>query len=249
MKQLALIFSLLLAVNLLAQAQKKYKPWTEWNEKEALKMLNDSPWGQTQTETNTSEMFFSPTTSGGNTRGAATTTSGSSGIGGTNDRSAQGATNQAVNVNFRIRFLSAKPVRQAFARRLMLQNPQAAAQLKAFAEQTSNEWIVVAVDYDGSDQRFTGLVMQAFNSANTGILSNAAYLERKDGKRLFLKDYKAPISDGMGAKFIFPRMYEDKPFVTEDSGYLRFYAEVGKEIKLNMRFKVPEMMYEGQLEY
>ncbi len=250
MKQLMLIITLVFAFSLLATAQKKYKPWHEWNEKEALKMLNDSPWGQTQTETNTSEMFFSPTTSGGNTRGAATTTTGgNSGIGGANDRNAQGATNQAVNVNFRIRFLSAKPVRQAFAKRLMLQNPQAEAQLKAFAEQTSNEWIVVAVDYDGSDQRFTGRVMQAFNSANMGILANATYLERKDGKRLFLKDYKAPISDGMGAKFIFPRMDEDKPFIAEDSGYVRFYSEVGKEIKLNMRFKVPEMMYDGRLEY
>lgn len=249
MKHFVLTLALVFALSLLATAQKKTKPWNEWSEKDATKMLNDSPWGQTQTETNTSEMFYSPTTSGsGNTRGAASTSS-SGGITGSNDRGSQGAVNQAVNINFRIRFLSAKPVRQAFAKRIMLQNPQAEAQLKAFAEQTSTEWIVVAVDYDSSDQRFTGRVMQAFNAANLGILANATYLERKDGKRIFLKDYKAPISDGMGAKFIFPRMYEEKPFVAEDSGYVRFYSEVGKEIKLNMRFKVTDMMYEGKLEY
>ena len=247
MKKFTFTLALVFALSLLVNAQKKYKPWNEWNEKEATKMLNDSPWGQTQTETNTSEMFFNPTSD----RAARSTanTGGSSGIGGTNDRNAQGALNQAVNVNFRIRFLSAKPVRQAIARRLILQNPQAEAQLKAFAEQTSNEWVVVAVDYDGTDQRLTGRVMQSFNSANLGILANATYLERKDGKRVFLKDYKAPTGDGMGAKFIFPRIYEEKPFIAEDSGYVRFYSEVGKEIKLNMRFKVTEMLYEGKLEY
>jgi hypothetical protein len=248
MKQFVLSLALVFALSLLATAQKKYKPWNEWSEKEATKMLNDSPWGQTQTETNTSEMFFNPT-SDRNARGATNSGSSSGGLGGTNDRNTQGALNQAVNVNFHIRFLSAKPVRQAFARRLILQNPQAEAQLKTFAEQNSNDWIVVAVDYDSSDQRFTGRVMQAFNSANLGVLANETYLERKDGKRIFLKDYKAPIADGMGAKFIFPRMYEEKPFVQEDSGYVRFYSEVGKEIKLNMRFKVSDMMFDGKLEY
>ena len=244
MKQLVSVLALLCVVALVTHAQKKYKPWAEWSDKDAAKMLNDSPWGQTQTETNTAEMFFSPTTnSGGNTRSA------TGGGLNSNDRNAQGALNQAVNINFRIRFLSAKPVRQAFARRLMLQNLGAEVQLKAFAEQASNEWIVVAVDYDSSDQRFSGRVMQTFNSANLGLLSNNTYLERKDGKRIFLKDYKAPTGDGLGAKFVFPRLYEDKPFVSEDSGYVRFYSELGTEIKLNMRFKVAEMLYEGRLEY
>jgi hypothetical protein len=247
MKPFVLTLALVFALSLLATAQKKYKPWNEWSDKEVTKMLNESPWGQTQTETNTSEMFFNPTNDR-SARGAANS-GGTGGFGGTNDRNSQGALNQAVNVNFRIRFLSAKPVRQAFARRLILQNPQAEAQLKTFAEQSSNDWIVVAVDYDSGDQRFTGRVMQALNSANMGILANVTYLERKDGKRIFLKDYKAPIADGMGAKFIFPRTYEEKPFVMEDGGYVRFYSEVGKEIKLNMRFKVTEMLYEGKLEY
>jgi hypothetical protein len=248
MKQFVLTLMLVCALSLLASAQKKYKPWNEWNDKEATKLLNDSPWGQTQTETNTSEMFFSPTTRTGNST-ASGSTNNTGGLSGTNDRNTQGALNQAVNVNFRIRFLTAKPVRQAFARRLILQNPQAEAQLKAFAEQSSSEWIVVAVDYDGSDQRFTGRVMQAFNSANLGMLANVTYLERKDGKRIFLQDYKAPQADGLDAKFVFPRTYEEKPFVTEDSGYVRFYSEIGREIKLNMRFKVAEMIYDGRLEY
>ena len=220
-------------------AQKKYKPWMEWSEKDALKMLNDSAWGQTQTETNTSEMFYNPTTQAG--RGASS------------DRSAQGATNQAMNVNYRIRFLSARPIRQAFARSILLQqkasNPQLEQQLKAFAEQKTVEWIVLAVDVDATDRRFSGPVSQILSSTNTGALQNSTYLEIKDGKRVFLKEYRAPIADGMGAKFVFPRVVDGKPFVTPESGYLRFYTELSKDIKLNMRFKVQEMMYDGELEY
>lgn len=252
MKKVALAFVLLLVVgvsfNAPAIAQKKYKPWMEWNEKEVLKMLNESPWGQTQTETNTSEMFYRPTASGG-TSSSRSGSSSSGGLTGTNDRGAEGALNQATNVHYRIRFLSAKPVRQAFARRVILQTPQAEAQLKAFAEQKSADYIVVAVDYESSDQRFNGKVMQTLNSANLGMLANTTYLETKDGKRLFLKDYKAPINDGMGAKFIFPRTVDGQPFVKEDSGYVRFYSEVFGTVKLNMRFKVQDMLYEGALEY
>jgi hypothetical protein len=121
--------------------------------------------------------------------------------------------------------------------------------LKTFAEQRSADFIVVAVDYDSADQRFTNRVMQAFNATVIGSLANAVYLERKDGKRIFIKDYKIPVNDGMGAKFVFPRTVDGQPVVKEDSGYVRFYSEVRKDIKLNMRFKVTEMTYDGTLEY
>jgi hypothetical protein len=239
MKKMVVVFVAFCLLCIGVAAQKKLKPWTEWSLKEAQKMLDDSAWGQTQAETNTSEMFYNPTTG--------------SGRGTSSDRTSQGATNQAVNVNFRIRFLSAKPIRQAFARSIILQqkppNAQLEEQLKAFAEQKSSEWVLVAVNFDSTDQRFTNTAMQTFNALNTGVLQNKTYLESKDGKRVFLKEYRAPIADGMGAKFVFPRMVDGQPFATPDSGYLRFYSELTKDLKLNMRFKIAEMMYDGQLEY
>lgn len=242
MKKLLFLCLLLCLGGLAASAQKKFKPWNEWSEKDALKMLNDSPWGQTQTDTNTSEMFFSPTAQGSGRSGG--------GVGSSNDRSAQGALNQATNLNFRIRFLSAKPIRQAIARQISLKNPQMEEQMKGFAEQTSDQYIVVAVDYDATDRRILGPAMQAFTSANVGILKNNTYLEIKDGKRLFLDKYMPPSSDGLGAKFVFPRQVEGKPFVTPDSGYLRFYTEIpNTSVKLNMRFKIQDMTYDGKLEY
>jgi len=233
MKKLATTLMFVFAFVLVAGAQKKAKPWDEWNEKEVQKMLNDSPWGQTQTDTNTSEMVYSPTNQGASS----------------SSRSTEGAYNQAINLNFRIRLLSAKPIRQAFARSVGMKNPQLVEKLRAFADQKSDQWIVVAVDYDSTDQRSTGKAMQSFNSAITSTLKNNTYLETKDGKRVFLQEYMAPIKDGMGAKFVFPRTSDDKPFVNAESGYLRFYSEMGASIKLNMRFKIADMMYDGKLEY
>lgn len=245
MRKLAIILMFIFALVVVAGAQKKMKPWTEWSEKEALKMLNDSAWGQTQTETNTSEMFYRPNSQSGASNRPLDNAPSSN----TNDRSSQGALNQATNINFRIRLLTSKPIRQAIARRAQLQTPQLAEQLKAFAEQETDKYIVVAVDYDSSDRRFSGPAMQIFNSANIGVLKNNAYLETKDGKRVFLQQYIAPINDGMGAKFVFPRTVDEQPFINSESGYLRFYAEMAKDIKLNMRFKISDLMYDGKLEY
>lgn len=246
MKKLGIILTFVSALVIGVEAQKKVKPWTEWSEKEALKMLNDSAWGQTQTDTDTSEMFYSPNSQNRNPIGGRPldTSGGSS-----NDRSTQGQTNQATNVDYRIRLLTAKPIRQALARRAQIQNPDLAEQLKAFAEQHTDKYIVVAVDFESRDRRYSGPAMQIFNSANTGVLKNNTYLENNDGKRLFLQEYIAPINDGMGAKFVFPRTQNNEQFVNEQSGYLRFYSEMAKNIKLNMRFKIADMMYDGRLEY
>jgi hypothetical protein len=246
MKKLAIILTFVSALVIGVEAQKKVKPWTEWTEKEALKMLNDSAWGQTQTETDTSEMFYSPNSQNRNPIGnRPLDTSGGSG----NDRSTQGQLNQATTVDYRIRLLTAKPIRQALARRAQMQNPQLAEQLKAFAEQQTDKYIVVAVDFESKDRRYSGPAMQIFNSATTAVLKNNTYLENNDGKRIFLQEYIAPINDGMGAKFVFPRTFINELFVNDQSGYLRFYSEMSKNIKLNMRFKIADMTYDGKLEY
>jgi len=113
-----MIFALLLTVLLLGAGSAQEKPWTEWTKAEAEKILNNSGWGHIQTDTDTSEMMYSPTSQGGGG------TSTRSNVMGTttdrqsvnNSRVAQGAKNQAISVNYRVRLLSARPVRQAFMR-------------------------------------------------------------------------------------------------------------------------------------
>ena len=47
----------------------------------------------------------------------------------------------------------------------------------------------------------------------------------------------------------YARMPDGEPFVNKESGYLRFYSEVASDLKLNMRFKISDMMLDGKLEY
>src|SRR5207253_5163626 len=108
---IAALLASLFAAGVLAQK----KGWEQWSQKEAQKMLDDSAWGQTQTDTDTSQMFFSPT-SDPNQRGVRGTSNDTS-------RGAQGATNTEVHVSYHIRFFSAKPIRQAFARMIELKQP------------------------------------------------------------------------------------------------------------------------------
>src|SRR5882724_1039744 len=109
MKNFLISITVLTLIAVASTAQKHGKPWEEWSKKDAQKVLDDSPWAHTQTETDTSEMFYTPTTQGG--RGTSLS------------RQTQGATNQPVNVNFRIRFFTAQPIRQAFARLMILNQP------------------------------------------------------------------------------------------------------------------------------
>jgi len=227
MKKIATILLFLLVFLLIASAQKKMKPWTEWTDKDANKVLNDSPWGQTQTETNTSEMFYSPG----------------------NRNTNEGAYNQATSINYRIRLLSSKPIRLALARLAQLKNSPQAEQLTAFAEQQTDKYIIVAVDYDSTDRRLSGPAMQVFNSSNTAFLKNTTFLETKDGKRIFLQEYIKPNNDGMGAKFVFPRTLDGQPFVVEGGNFLRFYSEFSRNLRLNMRFKISDLLFDGKLEY
>ena len=219
------------------------------------KILNDSAWGKTQTETDTSEMFFSPTRpgsalpAGAQTNPAAVREQQSR----NNSRTERGALNQEVSINYRIRFFSARPVREALAMKFIESqteiNRATAQQWEEFITRDFGDFIVVIVNYDAADGRLTGPATQAFNVATLGSLKNDTYLERSDGQRAYLSDYRPPAGDGIGAKFVFARTFEGKPFLTAASGTVRFYAMLSKSITLNMRFKVSEMEYNGRLEY
>src|SRR6267142_3769381 len=128
MPKLTTVMALTVLFTVGAIAQKE-KLWTVWSKTEAEKILNNSAWAQTQVDTNTSEMTYSPTTGSGSAQTSAspnTTTS----IRGeqaerNRNRSAEGAYNQAVEIKYQIRFLSARPIREALATMIMLQQGDA----------------------------------------------------------------------------------------------------------------------------
>jgi hypothetical protein len=247
------VLAMILIAAFTASGQKDNKSWMELRRKDAEHMLADSPWSQTQVDTDASEMFYSPTRQGSASPGRPNVSIPTGQQSVNNNRADRGAVNQVVNVSYRICFLSARPIRQAFAKMILSKQEQPddrlISQLQAFIERDFSPYIVIAVAVESNDQRFSGPIMQAINSANTGTLKNNAYLERQDGKRLFLSEYIPPIADGLGAKFIFPRLVDGVPFLSSDSGTVRFFAQFNDSFKLNMTYKVSDMIFDQKLEY
>lgn len=243
---IVILFVMALVCPVSSIAQKGTKPWNEWSKKETEKILNDSPWAQTQSETDLSEMFFRLP--------KAPDARASTGSQNATPDERAGATNQATTVKYRIRFLSAKPIRQAIARTVESRHTAddvvtVRALMNEFVERNFDRWVAVSVTAEAEDQRLLGQATQVFGSAVTEVLKQNTYLERKDGKRIFLDVYQPPSADGLGAKFIFRREVDGSAFLNVWHREVRFVAQISKKLTLDRRFKVADMLYEGKLEY
>lgn len=244
MRVVSACFVLVILVS--AGIAQKQKPWTEWSKKDIEKTLNDSAWGQTQSEGSDSS---SSTSTSAITQVAAPRAADRE-VSQRQGESGEGKPSSVVK--YHVRFLSAKPVRAAFARMvLMAKTPADEAltnQLQEFVNRDFADYIVVSVGVEVGDQKLAMPVMRAFSTATTEALQKNVYLERKDGKKLYLMEYRAPVEDGMGAKFVFPRKFEGQPFLSENDS-VRFFAQLNEKMKLNTRYKLSDMLYEGKLEY
>lgn len=236
---------ILFAFTALAQ---KTKPWTEWSQKDAEKIWNDSGWAQTQTEgggmeESTQTSAISSTTAARESQVRNASAAAKAGE--------SGEKKEAAAIHYRVRLLTAKPIRAAFVRLVELQGAPAerVAQLRSFVDRDFGDYIVVTITADGSDQKRKLAVGQVLGNADANALKEVTYLERKDGKRVQLVDYRAPVEDGLGAKLVFPRTVDGQPFIDANSGEVRFSMDLGKLAKINRRFKVADMMYEGKLEF
>lgn len=242
-------------------SQKTIKSWSEWNRKDAERILNDSAWSQSQTESQNSQPSDVPG-SMGDTRGR--------------EEAVRNVATSA-SISFHVRFFTARPIRQAYVRLLQLAEttaPDAAAteKMTAWANLAADDRIIVTVSCTG-DERSLAKVARTLRNAKLDDLKTVVYLERKDGKRVTVTDYAAPAKDLFGARFTFPRTVDGQPFLTSDSGVVRFHAEYAPrlvdtnaptstatsgankspeqpyKLRLDLKFKIAEMIYNGELEY
>lgn len=256
MRRTFFICSALILFAVSASAQKD-KPWTEWTEKDATKVLTDSAWSQTQKE-------MSDVAPSAGTSGSAVTRAGENGnsanmVMSTAAQNASesgqnvGKSNGSLTVNYYVSFLTAKPVRQAFVRMIELKTPNTppdkVAERRTFVDRDFGDYVIVTLKLEGTDKKKLDPAKQFLSTADLNALKATTYLERKDGKRLALMDYRAPSPESFGAaRLIFPRNLDGKPFIDSTSGEVRVYIELGKA-KVIRRFKVADMMYDGKLEY
>ena len=219
-------------------AQQEGKQWNEWSKKDAEKIINDSAWAQT-VKKGEAPADMSNRSGGARNQTAATRDTGPAPL--------------PPEVYLRVRLISAKPVREGLASRLLRSQtdpkPELSGRLQTFIDEGFGNFIVVAVNADGQNPQTLAATLQGLSRLKAADLADKVYLERKDGKRLPLIDYKTPVADDMGGKFIFSRELDGSPFLTSESDTVRFVINLSGNLKFSVKFDVSKMAYNGKLEY
>lgn len=227
-----MVIALAFSAGPIVLAQWQEKPYREWSEKEARGILDNSAWAQTQIITDTSHMFDTGRAVLSNERREV----------------------ELPETKFHIRLFSAKPVRQATSRLIEIQrkgeiSKQLAAQLEGLANANFPDYIIITVIMEvaksGSQM---GAAASLLDRQTTAQLKTDTFLSLK-GQRLFLVEYQPPRPDGLGARFVFPRLIDGKPFISEADGELLFHSSLNNGPELSMRFKLKDMKFNGSLEY
>ena len=204
-------------------------PFHEWSRDYALNILNESPWSQHQTYIR-------------QLRGIG------SGIQGEKE---------IYNTYF-VRFLSAEPVRKAFARVKELHvdyDELDERQREEFDNQNNravklkmDDWIVVSVAFRSNVPREESNIERFLMGQTTETIKTRVYLSTERFPRLEISEYVPPTEKIIGAKFIFPRTKDGREVVTAEDEVIAFEFDTpGSDSELRTTFDVQDMTQEGEL--
>jgi hypothetical protein len=225
------------------------KPYTEWGARDVERMLDNSPWGKVHTVT-----IMNPMATGDRTF----------------ETVGSGDLEREKRNLFHLRFLTAKPIRMAVARQVMLagQGQVELTGLQRFIERPDSEYLVLAMTVSAIPEGASSArgYWTSLMQLSTPVLAGNTFLATKTGKRAYLVRYDPPGKDGLGAKFYFPRTAEDgNPFVTVEDREVRFEttisliesgtlsgtpgeAENERTECIWLQFDLRKMIFDGKLE-
>lgn len=201
----------------------------KWTLSEALRVLNESSWARQETYTQV--------------------------IGGIGS-GIQGE--KEIYNTFFVRFLSAAPIRQAYARVKQIhmgfdrlnevERQKINEEIKQGLELDVSQWIVVAVTFRSNNLNQQSRVDQFFQSNTAETLKTSVFLSTDSFPKLFPLAYYPPKEESVGAKFVFPRKVDDIPVITVDDEMVVFELDViGMQQDLRAIFSVQEMIIDGAL--
>jgi len=202
----------------------------KWSQSRAVEILNSSPWARHETFT----------------RVIGGVGSGVSG-------------EKEIFDTFYVRFLSARPIREAFARiqqiqygydKLSTEEKQRFDRLIQPGLQLDVErWIIVAVSFRSNDPNEESTARRFFQKETAETLKNKAFLSTEEFSQIPVVAYFPPGEEGGGAKFVFPRTINGVPAVSRAAQRIAFeLLEVpGATPRLRASFAVKDMVINGEL--
>ncbi len=200
------------------------RPFHKWTREETLGILTNSPWAKQETYTQVIGGI-------------------GSGLSGTKE----------IYSTFFVRFLSARPVREAFARAAQIQanydglgkddKKRFDSSLESGLKTDFHRWIVVALGFRSNDPSVELRVKQFLEAQSTETMRSRAYLTTTHFHQLELVAYYPPLEDVVGAKFVFPRKIAGLPVIFPEDDVLTFELAVpGFDHDLRVRFDVAGML-------
>jgi hypothetical protein len=204
------------------------KPYREWTLETALGVLTNSPWAKQETYTQV--------------------------VGGVGSGIA-GA--KEIYSTFFVRLLSARPIREAFARIRQIESNydglsrdekrKLDSSLEPGLRTDFHRWIVFTLWFRSNDPSVELRVKQFLEVQTTDTMKNRAYLSTTHFPQLELAAYFPPREDVVGAKFVFPRRVVGIPVVFSEDDMLTFELDIpGFDPALRVRFDVASMLQKGE---
>ncbi len=222
----AALFSILLPVMALGGSTwNTTEPFDQWSLEKAVEVLNQSPWAKQETFTRV-------------IRGVG------SGISGEKE----------IYNTFYVRFLSARPIREAYARVQQIQygyDEMLPEEREVFGKlQQKNldinlsDYIVVSISFRSNDPNEESHVRRFFQSETVETLRTKIFLSTSAHPQVEISAYFPQQEESIGAKFVFPREINGKPVVSSDCSRitLEFLDVPGADSRLNATFDVDPMI-------
>ena len=206
------------------------EPFSKWPMNKAVQLLNGSPWAKQET--------FTRVISGVG-----------SGISGEKE----------IFNSYYVRFLSARPIREAYARIQQIQHgydkmsPEERVQFDAAQlpnlDMDVSLWIVVSVSFRSNDPNEESSVRRFFQSETVKTLKTKAFLSTPSCPQVELSAYFPQREESVGAKFVFPREVNGVPVLTKECPriVLELLDVPGTNARLRSTFPVKPMIIGDQL--
>lgn len=179
------------------------EPFWKWSLAKAVKILNSSAWARQETFTTVVP-----------------------GVG-----SGQ-AGEKEIYTTFYIRFLSADPIREAYARILQIEHGYDRMSvedkrrfdhmLEPVLGLDTDDWVVVGLTCRSNDPEQESQMRRYFHSQTTATLRDKVFLSTGQYSQIRLHAYFPPAEDSVGAKFVFPRTVDGVDLVAAGKGRISF---------------------------
>jgi hypothetical protein len=237
------LLTIVLATASLAQGPWVKKDWKQWSKDDCKKVLEDSPWAQRWTDSSAKMANF------------ATRTRGTSGVGSESE----------LAVYYLVQFRSARPVREAVVRQVLIANQYDLAdpekkeamrkQTEGFLNRSYDDVIVVHVTYGSNVPEYDRDLATFWQTRYAeGTVPQDAFLNGSKGQKVAPVRMVSPKGGAQEFELIFPRMVEGKPLLEpgDKTISVEFVSPaVGgvNSSRVFIEFKVDKMALNGQLIY